>query len=123
MNPLQSDAVSCHSSGVKSWQSMIAVLLAAAPVACDRGDPGQAKGHEVAAGAEKPAQGFGELTVEQVAARIGTPGVYIFDNNHREEWVRGHVPTATWVDYGTMTTADLPADKNATLIFYCANEH
>jgi len=102
---------------------MLAVLLAAAPVACDRGDPGEAKGQEVAAGAEKPAQGFGELTVDQVAARIGTPGVHIFDNNHREEWVRGHVPTATWVDYATMTTADLPADKNATLIFYCANEH
>ncbi len=110
--------------GVKLSPSMLAVLLAlaAAPVACDRGDSGQTKKGQEASG-QKPAQGFGELTVEQVAARIGTPGVHIFDNNHREEWVKGHVPTATWVDYETMTTADLPADKSATLIFYCANEH
>ena len=108
---------------MKPWQSMLAALIAAAPVACDRGEPSPANEQEVGAAAEKPSQGFGQLTVDQVAERIGKPGVHLFDNNPREKWVSGHLPTATWVDYDTMTAADLPADKNATLIFYCANEH
>jgi len=108
---------------MKRWHLMLAGLIATAPVACDRGEPGQAKEQKVGAAAEKTAQGFGELTVDQVAERLGKPGVHLFDNNPREQWVDGHVPTATWVNYNTMTAADLPADKNATLIFYCANEH
>lgn len=108
---------------MKLWQAMLASLVAAAAVACDRADPGQAKGQEGGAAAARPSAGFGELTVDQVAERIGKPGVHLFDNNPRENWVKGHLPTATWVDYNTMTTADLPADKQATLIFYCANEH
>lgn len=100
---------------MKLWQSMLAGLLAVAPLACDRGDPDRAP-------TTSAQQGFGELTVEEVAARIGKPGVHLFDNNHREEWEKGHLPTASWLDYNSMTAADLPADKDATLIFYCFNE-
>jgi hypothetical protein len=98
--------------------SLLAGLALLAPVACDRGEP-----ERVASRDQKRADGFGELTVDQVAARIGKPGVFVYDNNNREEWVEGHVPTATWVDYNTFTAADMPADKQATLIFYCHNEH
>jgi hypothetical protein len=68
------------------------------------------------------AEGFGKLSIDEVAAKIGTAGVYLFDNNRREEYAQGHVPTARWVDFKNVTASDLPADKDATLIFYCHNE-
>ena len=70
--------------------------------------------------AEEP---FGRLSVDQVAAKIGKPGVYVYDNNSSEDFAKGHVPTAKWVDYDHVQASDLPNDKAATLIFYCANEH
>lgn len=106
---------------MKLWQSIVAAVLALAPAACDRDKPEKLASRET--GAQKPAEGFGELTVDQVAARVGKPGVHLYDNNHREEWVKGHLPTATWLDYASMTASDLPAEKDAMLIFYCHNEH
>ena len=66
---------------------------------------------------------FGQLTVEEVAAKLGQKLVYVFDNNPRELYQKAHVPGAKWIDYKNIQSSDLPADKNATLIFYCANEH
>ena len=85
----------------------LAVALAAGVAACE-------------AGAKEP---FGSLTLDEAAAKLGTPNVFFVDNNPADVWQRGHVPGAKWVDYSHVTTADLPADKNATLVFYCANEH
>jgi hypothetical protein len=64
------------------------------------------------------------LTVDEVAARLaaGDGKTFIYDNNSKESWVDGHVPSARWVDSDHVTAADLPADKTATLIFYCHNE-
>jgi len=70
--------------------------------------------------AEEP---FGRLKVDEVAAKIGKPGVFIYDSNSAEDYAKGHVPTAKWVDYDHVQASDLPKDKAATLIFYCANEH
>lgn len=117
---------------------ILAGLLALAAAACERGaeeDKTSEKDKappatEATAGGEartddaaRPKEGFGRLSIDEVAARIGKKGVYLIDNNPRHVWEKGHLPTATWVDYNTMTVADLPADKSATLIFYCANEH
>ena len=66
---------------------------------------------------------LGSLTVDEVAAKLGQKNNYVFDNNSKDRWTRGHVPGARWVDPGTVSLSDLPADKTATLIFYCANEH
>jgi len=33
-----------------------------------------------------------ELTVSEVAARLGEPGFFVFDNNGPGRWKRGHVP-------------------------------
>ena len=66
---------------------------------------------------------FGSFTVDEVASKLGQKSVYVFDNNPREVYEKGHVPGARWVDYKKIQASDLPADKNATLIFYCANEH
>ena len=71
-----------------------------------------------AAGELKP------LTVDEVAARIAANDgkTFIYDNNAKESWVKGHVPGARWLDDENVTAAALPADKTATLIFYCHNE-
>ena len=64
-----------------------------------------------------------ELTVEQVASRLKEANFYTIDNNDTDTFKEGHVPGAKWVDYKNVTATDLPANKDATLVFYCANEH
>ena len=61
-----------------------------------------------------------ELTVAQVAARLGSPGFFVFDNNGAGRWRRGHVPGAKNLRAYDFEPAALPADKGATLVFYCA---
>jgi len=60
------------------------------------------------------------LTVADVAARIGQPDFYVFDNNGGGRYKRSHVPTAKNVNPHNYDAAVLPADKSATLVFYCA---
>ncbi|HZU83656.1 MAG TPA: rhodanese-like domain-containing protein [Polyangiaceae bacterium] len=64
------------------------------------------------------------LTVDEVAARIAAHDghTFVYDDNSRERYEQGHLPGARWVESGAVTAAVLPADKTATLIFYCANE-
>jgi len=66
---------------------------------------------------------FGELTPQQVAAKLKEKNVYVFDNNAPEVFQDGHVPKAKWLHPSDYDPKALPADKNATLIFYCHNEH
>ena len=92
--------------------------VAALGCAKDKDTAKPAPASESAAAALKP------LTVDQVADRIAAKDgkTFVFDNNSKESWTKGHVPTATWVDDENVTTATMPADKAATLIFYCHNE-
>jgi hypothetical protein len=64
------------------------------------------------------------LTVDDVAAKLAahTPNTFIYDNNDQERWAKSHVPGAKWLKHTAVTAADLPADKGATLIFYCSSE-
>jgi hypothetical protein len=63
------------------------------------------------------------LTVDEVAARVAAHDgkTFVYDNNSKDRYTQSHVPTAAWVDFKNVTAADLPADKSATLIFYCAS--
>jgi hypothetical protein len=61
-----------------------------------------------------------ELTVAEVAARLGTANFYVFDNNGKARWRRGHVPGARNINAYNFDASVLPADKTATLVFYCA---
>lgn len=61
-----------------------------------------------------------ELTVAEVAARLGTPGFYVFDNNGPARWKRSHVPGAKNLNAYSFDRFDLPEDETATLVFYCS---
>ena len=61
-----------------------------------------------------------ELTVADVAARLGTPGFHVYDNNGAGRWRRSHVPGAKNLNAYSYDASELPPDKNATLVFYCS---
>jgi hypothetical protein len=71
----------------------------------------------------RASEGFGSLTVQEVKAKLGQKGVFIYDNNDAAVFKDGHVPSAKWLNPSDYDPKQLPADKNATLIFYCHNEH
>lgn len=62
------------------------------------------------------------LSLEEVDALREQPGAYLFDANPREMYEHGHLPGAAWVPFNAVTADVLPADRGATLVFYCANE-
>lgn len=61
-----------------------------------------------------------ELKVEEVAARLGQPGFFVFDNNGQGRWKRSHVPGAKNLNAHLFEASELPDDKAATLVFYCS---
>jgi hypothetical protein len=61
-----------------------------------------------------------ELTVEQVAARLGQPDFFVFDNNGHGRWKRSHVPGAKNLNAHSYAADELPPDTSAALVFYCA---
>lgn len=75
---------------------------------------------------EAPAVGdqLKRLTVDEVSTRLAANDgkTFVYDNNTKESWVKGHIPGAKWLDDEKVTASDLPPDKAATLIFYCHNE-
>ena len=68
-------------------------------------------------------EGFKSLTPLEVVAKLKEKNVYVFDNNAPEVFRDGHLPGAKWLHPTEYDAKSLPADKNATLIFYCHNEH
>ena len=68
-------------------------------------------------------EGFGELTVAQVEQLIEKKQASIFDNNSDTRFAKSHLPTAKWLKFNEVKEGDLPADKERTLVFYCANTH
>ena len=61
-----------------------------------------------------------ELSVQDVSARLGQPGFFVFDNNGQSRWKRSHVPGAKNLNAHLYEASELPADKAATLVFYCS---
>ncbi|MGZ6124669.1 MAG: rhodanese-like domain-containing protein [Myxococcales bacterium] len=68
-------------------------------------------------------EGFGDLTVDQVADLIAKKDADVFDNNGKDVYEKGHVPTAKWLAFSAVKESDLPRDKSRKLVFYCANPH
>lgn len=48
-------------------------------------------------------------------------GTFVFDANGPDSYKAGHIPGAVWVAHDGVKAELLPADKNANLVFYCAN--
>lgn len=60
------------------------------------------------------------LTMAQVESLLGKLGIFIYDVNTPELWEQGHLPGAIYINKPNIKRF-LPRDKNATLVFYCAN--
>ncbi len=69
------------------------------------------------------AEPFKMLTVDEVQQGVAAKTLTVFDANGPERYAKEHVPTARLIAYRTFTEADLPGDKGARLVFYCANTH
>jgi hypothetical protein len=99
-----------------------AVILAVATVSigCSKPNPDSTTSE-----AAKPT--LGELSIAELETRMsdasaGKLKLAIYDNNSKERYAESHVPSAKWVDFKHVTAADLPADKETTLVFYCAHQ-
>ena len=77
------------------------------------------------AACSKPSPPLKELTVDEVQAKLAANDgkTYVYDCNDEGMFKAGHVPGAKWVEQSTVPANELPQDKTATLVFYCANEH
>ena len=65
---------------------------------------------------------FGRFTVDQVERRLGQANVHVYDGNSPETYAENHLPGAVRLNSKEIKEGVLPPDKDATLIFYCANE-
>jgi hypothetical protein len=61
-----------------------------------------------------------ELSVADVFARLGQPDFHVFDNNGPGRYRRSHVPSAKNLNAYGFAASELPANKQATLVFYCS---
>ena len=60
-----------------------------------------------------------EIAPADVAKALGGPDLYVFDCNEADMYAEAHVPGANLLVYDAVTPDKLPADRNATLVFYC----
>jgi hypothetical protein len=107
---------------MRTWMIAIALLS----IGCTKKEPAattETPTSAVKGEAEKPP--FGEMTVEEVDQRLAKNDgrTFVFDANPQEVFEKRHVPGAVFVPDEGVTASLLPADKTATLVFYCANEH
>lgn len=63
---------------------------------------------------------FKMISADEVQSLLGKPDVHVFDANTPERFEQGHLPGAKFVTKDTLVER-LPANRGATLIFYCTN--
>lgn len=73
--------------------------------------------------ADAKAEGFSELSIDEVAALVKAHEADLYDNNGKDDWKAGHVPGAKWVAFNDVKPEDLPKDHARRLVFYCFNRH
>lgn len=64
-----------------------------------------------------------ELQAKMDDAKAGKLQLFVYDNNEKERFLQSHLPGARWLEFDEIKETDLPKDKEATLVFYCANDH
>lgn len=65
--------------------------------------------------------GLKSISCREVDALPPQRRALVFDVNTRSHWAVAHVPGACNLDPLDFTEADLPAERNAELVFYCSN--
>jgi rhodanese-related sulfurtransferase len=65
--------------------------------------------------------GLKPISPDALHQRLQESPVTVIDVNSRESWTKAHVPGALNLDPVDYRDADLPADKDANLVFYCSN--
>jgi hypothetical protein len=101
---------------------LIAALAVVAMFGCSKTSPDASAKNDPHS--EPTAANLKSMKVDEVAAKIATNDgkTFVFDANPKEVWVNGHVPGAKWIDDEHVTADQLPAAKDALMIFYCHNE-
>lgn len=61
------------------------------------------------------------ISMRAAEALLGQPNVYFLDVNTTEIWQQGRIPGAIYINREHWQSL-LPRDRQATLIFYCANK-
>lgn len=86
----------------------LAVVIALAAAGISRGDDAKKK--------------WTEIGVEELAKAIDAGNAHLFDNNPKFVWEKRHIPGAAWLPANQYDAEDLPAEKDAFVVFYCMNE-
>ena len=74
----------------------------------------------VACAGQKPGEPFGTLSTDEVEKLVGKPDVLVVDANPEDVFKKNHVPGAVWYRSAPIDKL-LPAEKDRTLVFYCAS--
>jgi ABC-type enterochelin transport system substrate-binding protein len=104
----------------------LAVVLACSMLACAKKEtPAANTSSSATSTAAEEKKPFKEISVDEVDQRVAKKDgkTFVFDANPKEVFDKHHVPGAVYVPDEGVTASLLPADKNATLIFYCANTY
>jgi rhodanese-related sulfurtransferase len=65
--------------------------------------------------------GLKTVSTEELERLIQSKGAIPIDVNARQSWLSARVPGALHLDPAGYGEGDLPSDKDAMLVFYCAN--
>jgi len=63
---------------------------------------------------------LGLATISPTDLRAKLPSLSIFDVNSLSSWREAHVPGARHLDPDGFEAADLPAPRDAAIVFYCS---
>ncbi len=64
--------------------------------------------------------GLPTISPRDLHRRVQSERLHVFDVNARERWLTERVPGARHLDPTSFAAGDLPAEKDATLVFYCS---
>ena len=65
--------------------------------------------------------GLAVISPRDLYERMRTEPTLVFDVNPEARWLTTRVPGARHLDPLAFTAGDLPADREAALVFYCSN--
>jgi rhodanese-related sulfurtransferase len=68
------------------------------------------------------AEGYQELSPEQVMEEIKTGKPLVLDVNLKQDYEKKHLPGAKLIQFGANRLEVMPKDKNQRIIFYCMSE-